>query len=145
MIKALQYPIELTVGDYRKRKSHQELEFITFNKGSHGRKIKFIRVSKDTVKRLFHYIEKERKFIDENHLYSEQLPNDAPIFLSANGTPLTYHAWYYHWNRAMKSNEISLNPHKARHWFFTSRLREIYNVAQNELYEVEKSRHDDCI
>lgn len=43
----------------------------------------------------------------------EQLPDDAPIFLSANGTPLTYHAWYYHWNRAIKSNELSLNPHKA--------------------------------
>ncbi|MGE6226161.1 tyrosine-type recombinase/integrase [Paenibacillus chitinolyticus] len=122
--------IKLTIGDYRKRKSHQE--FITFNKGSHGRKIKFIRVSKDTVKRLFHYIDTERKSLDENHLTFEQLPDDAPIFLSANGTPLAYHAWYYHWNRAMKTNELSLNPHKARHWFVTSRLREIYNVAQNE-------------
>ncbi|MFJ7731437.1 tyrosine-type recombinase/integrase [Lysinibacillus sp. NPDC097231] len=122
--------IELTIGDYRKRKSHQE--FVTFNKGSHGKKIKFIRVSKDTVKRLFHYIDTERKSLDENHLTFEQLPDDAPIFLSANGTPFTYYAWYYHWNRAMKINELSLNPHKARHWFVTSRLREIYNVAKKE-------------
>ncbi|MGE7929017.1 hypothetical protein [Lysinibacillus xylanilyticus] len=49
--------IELTVGDYRKRKSHQEV--ITFNKGSHGKKIKFLRFSKETVKHLFHYIETE--------------------------------------------------------------------------------------
>ena len=52
--------IELTVGDYRQRKSH-ERSSITFNKGSHGRKIKFLRFSKDTAKRLFHYIDTERK------------------------------------------------------------------------------------
>ena len=105
---------------------------VTFNKGSHGRKIKFLRFSKDTVKRLFHYIDTERKSYDENHLDFDQLPDDAPIFLSANGTPFTYHAWYYHWNRAMKVSELSLNPHKARHWFVTSRLREIYNISKNE-------------
>lgn len=49
--------IHLTIGDYRQRKSHQEVA--TFNKGSHGRKIKFLRFSKDTVKRLFHYIDTE--------------------------------------------------------------------------------------
>ncbi|MEB2302734.1 site-specific integrase [Lysinibacillus xylanilyticus] len=139
--------IELTIGDYRQRKSHQEV--VTFNKGSHGRKIKFLRFSKETVKRLFHYIETERKSLDENHLNFEQLPDDAPIFITANGTPLTYHAWYYHWNRAMKINEMSLNPHKARHWFVTSRLRDLTNARKkymqlskdelvNRLIEVEQ-------
>lgn len=131
--------IELTVGDYRQRKSHQEVS--TFNKGSHGRKIKFLRFSKDTVKRLFHYIYTERKSYDENHLEFDQLPDDAPIFLSANGTPFTYHAWYYHWNRAMIVNEMSLNPHKARHWFVTSRLKEIYNVSKNEA-EIQQRKNE---
>lgn len=131
--------IELTVGDYRQRRSHQEVS--TFNKGSHGRKIKFLRFSKDTVKRLFHYIDTERKSYDENHLGFEQLPDDAPIFLSANGTVFTYHAWYYHWNRAMKANELSLNPHKARHWFVTSRLREIYNISKNEA-EIQQRKNE---
>lgn len=144
--------IELTIGDYRQRKSHQE--FITFNKGSHGKKIKTIRVGKDTVKRLFNYIDTERKSFDQNHMNFEQLPDDAPIFLSSKGTPLTYQAWYHHWNRAMKINEISLNPHKARHWFVTSRLREIYNISKsdaeiqqrkNELIKYMKWRNPDTI
>ena len=46
--------IELTIGDYRSRKSHQEV--ITFSKGSYGRKVKFLRFSKDTVKRLFNIL-----------------------------------------------------------------------------------------
>jgi len=82
--------IELIVGDYRERKSHQEI--ITFNKGSHGKKIKFLRFSKDTVKRLFNYIDTERKSFDKNHFDFHQLPDDAPIFLSARGTALTYPA-----------------------------------------------------
>ncbi|MBE1555809.1 tyrosine-type recombinase/integrase [Sporosarcina limicola] len=131
--------IELTVGDYRQRKNHQEVS--TFNKGSHGRKIKFLRFSKDTVKRLFNYIDTERKSYDENHLEFDQLPDDAPIFLSANGTAFTYHAWYYHWKRAMIVNELSLNPHKARHWFVTSRLREIYNVSKSEA-EIQQRKNE---
>ncbi|WP_427110284.1 tyrosine-type recombinase/integrase [Lysinibacillus xylanilyticus] len=122
--------IELTVGDYRKRKSHQEV--ITFNKGSHGKKIKFLRFSKETVKRLFHYIETERKKIDKDHLDFNALSDDASIFLTEKGTSFNYPAWYYHWSRAMKANELSLNPHKSRHWFVTSRLREIYNISKNE-------------
>ena len=60
-------------------------------------------------------------------------------FLSAKGTALTYQAWYYHWNRAMIANELSLNPHKARHWFVTSRLREIYNIS-NSGAEIEQRK-----
>ena len=131
--------IELTVGDYRQRRSLQEVS--TFNKGSHGRKIKFLRFSKDTVKRLFHYIDTERKSHDENNLGFEQLLDDAPIFLSAKGTAFTYHAWYYHWNRAMKVSNLSLNPHKARHWFVTSRLREIHNISMNDA-EIQQRKNE---
>lgn len=122
--------IELTIGDYRARKSFQEVN--TFNKGSHGRKVKFIRFGKDTVKRLMHYINTERKQLDPNHLGFDHLPDDAPVFLTEWGTPLTYEAWYYHWTKAMQKSQLKLNPHKARHWFVTSRLREIYKISNTE-------------
>ena len=67
---------------------------------------------------------------DPNQFNFEQLSDEAPIFLSEFGTPLTYHAWYYHWNTAMKYADIKLNPHKARHWFVTTRLREIHNISK---------------
>ncbi|MGN7300579.1 tyrosine-type recombinase/integrase [Ferdinandcohnia sp. SAFN-114] len=122
--------IELTIGDYHSRKSFQEAS--TFNKGSHGKRVKFIRFSKDTVKLLIRYINTERKQYDKLHRNFDALPNEVPIFLTVIGTPLSYEAWYYHWDRAMKECEIKLNPHKTRHWFVTTRLREIYNTSKTE-------------
>ncbi|WP_152667967.1 tyrosine-type recombinase/integrase [Aneurinibacillus tyrosinisolvens] len=133
--------IELTIGDYRSRKSFQEVN--TFNKGSHGRKVKFLRFGKDTVKRLIHYINTERKKFDPEQSGFEDLPDDAPIFLTEFGTPLTYEAWYYHWNAAIGRSEMKLNPHKARHWFVTTRLREIFNISKTEA-EI-KQRKDELI
>ncbi|BCB37331.1 hypothetical protein BCJMU51_2215 [Bacillus cereus] len=131
--------IKLTIGDYRSRKSHQEV--ITFSKGSYGRKVKFLRFSKDTVKRLFQYINTERMKYDPNQFNYEQLPDEAPIFLSEFGTPLTYYAWYYHWNKAMNYIDIKLNPHKARHWFVTTRLREIHNISKNDS-EIQQRKNE---
>ncbi|PGL70062.1 site-specific integrase [Bacillus sp. AFS055030] len=122
--------IELTIGDYRSRKSFQEAS--TFNKGSHGRRVKFLRFSKDTVKLLMRYINKERIQYDVTQCTFEVLPNEAPIFLTELGTPLSYEAWYYHWSRAIEECKIKLNPHKTRHWFVTTRLREIYNISKTE-------------
>lgn len=133
--------IELTVGDYRVRKNFQEVR--TFNKGSHGRKGKFLHFGKDTVKRLMHYIDTERRQFDPNHLGLRDLPDEAPIFLTKRGTPLIYEGWYYHWTKAMKRSQLKLNPHKARHWFVTSRLREIYNTSKTEA-EV-RQRKDELI
>lgn len=122
--------IELTIGDYRSRKDFQEIS--TFNKGSHGRRVKFLRFSKDTVKLLIRYINKDRIQYDEFQRNFKELPNEASIFLTELGTPFSYEAWYYHWSRAMDECEIKLNPHKTRHWFVTTRLREIYNTSKTE-------------
>lgn len=144
--------IELTIGDYRARKSFQEVS--TFNKGSHGRKVKFLRFSKDTVKRLNQYINTERRQFDPNHWGFVELPDSAPIFLTQQGTSLTYESWYYHWNKAMAKSQLKLNPHKARHWFVTTSLREIYNISKteseiqqrkNELIKYMKWRNEDTI
>lgn len=122
--------IELTIGDYRSRKSFQEAN--TFNKGSHGRRVKFIRFGKDTVKLLMRYINTERKQFDSLRRDLNELTNQDPIFLTELGTPYTYDAWYYHWDKAMKTSSIKLNPHKARHWFVTTRLREIHETSKTE-------------
>lgn len=122
--------IELTIGDYRSRKSFQEAS--AFNKGSHGKRVKFIRFSKNTVKLLMRYINKERVKYDELQRAFDTLPDDTPIFLTELGTPFSYEAWYYHWSRAIEECKIKLNPHKTRHWFVTTRLREIYNTSKTE-------------
>lgn len=131
--------IELTVGDYRSRKSFQEVS--TFNKGSHGKRVKFLRFSKDTVKLLMRYINTERMQFDELQRNFDTLPDEAPLFLTELGSPLTYESWYYHWDKAMKECEIKLNPHKTRHWFVTSRLREIYNTSNTEA-EVKQKKNE---
>lgn len=120
--------VELTIGDYHNRKSFQEVS--TFNKGSHGKRVKFLRFSKDTVKLLMRYINTERKQFDNLQRDFDSLPHESPIFLTELGTPLTRESWYYHWNKAMKECEIKLNPHKTRHWYVTTRLREIYNHSK---------------
>ncbi len=86
--------IELKVEDYRSRKSFQEAS--TFNKGSHGKRVKFLRFSKDTVKLLIQYINTERKQFDELQRNFDTLPDEAPIFLTELGSSLTYESWYYH-------------------------------------------------
>lgn len=128
--------IEVTIGDYRSRKSFQELR--TFTKGSHGRRVKFLRFSKDTVKLLIRYINTERKKLDTLHRSFDNLPDEDPLFLTKTGLPFTYHAWYYHWSKAMKASGLKINPHKSRHWFVTTRLREIYNVSTTENEVVQR-------
>ncbi len=122
--------IELTIGDYRSQRDFQEAS--TFNKGSHGKRVKVLRFGKDTVKLLMRYINKERVQYDEFQRTFDALPNEAPIFLTELGTPFSYEAWYYHWDKAIEECEIRLNPHKTRHWFVTTRLREIYNTSKTE-------------
>lgn len=130
--------IELTIGDYRARNSFQEAE--TFNKGSHSKRVKFIRFSKDTTKLLMRYINKERAKYDEFQRTFDELPNDAPVFLTAVGTPFTRQSWYYHWKKAMDKCEMKLNPHKTRHWFVTTSMREIYETSKTDA-EITKRKN----
>lgn len=144
--------IELTIGDYRSRKSSQEVN--TINKGSHGRRVKFLRFSKDTTKLLFQYINQERKKFDPLGRDFDSLSNDDPIFLTERGTPFHYTAWYPHWNKVMKMMDMRLNPHKTRHWFVTTSMTEIYNISKtdaeitqckNELIKYMKWKQKDTI
>lgn len=121
--------LELTVGDYRKRSDIHELAAI--NKGSFKKRIKFIRISPETLKLLIRYVNTERRQSAPNQVKFQDLPDSAPLFLSTRGTAYTYSAFYSNWTRVTISAGIKLNPHKARHWFVTSILRGIYENASS--------------
>ncbi|MFB6367306.1 tyrosine-type recombinase/integrase [Paenibacillus elgii] len=119
--------LDLTVGDYRKRSDIHELA--AMNKGSFKRRIKFVRISPETLKLLIKYVNKERRLYSSTQTKFNDLPDEEPLFLSSRGTTYTYTAFYWNWSRIMKNAGIKLNPHKARHWFVTSMLRGIYETS----------------
>ncbi|TYP79425.1 tyrosine-type recombinase/integrase [Paenibacillus methanolicus] len=129
--------LELTVGDYRKRTDIHELA--ASNKGSYKKRIKFIRISPETLKLLIRYVNTERRQAAETQAKFHDLPDKEPLFLSTRGSAYTYSAFYSNWARITTSAEIKLNPHKARHWFVTSMLRGIYENS-NTNAEIENKK-----
>ncbi|KEQ22520.1 tyrosine-type recombinase/integrase [Paenibacillus tyrfis] len=119
--------LDLTVGDYRKRSDIHELA--AMNKGSFKRRIKFVRISPETLKLLIKYVNTERRLSASSQMKFNDLPDDEPLFLSSRGTDYTYTAFYWNWSKFTKQAGIKLNPHKARHWFVTSMLRGIYETS----------------
>ncbi|MFF2878508.1 tyrosine-type recombinase/integrase [Gottfriedia sp. NPDC057991] len=115
--------IELTFGDYRARSDKGE--FATFNKGSHGKRTKFLKVDNDTLKLLDRYIHHERKKVDKSKLKMNDIPDKTPIFLNQYGNAYTYDAFHKNWSSIMKKSEIKINIHKTRHWFVTRSIRMI--------------------
>ncbi|MFK4292417.1 tyrosine-type recombinase/integrase [Bacillus sp. RC250] len=115
--------IKLTFGDYRAR--DDKGEFSTFNKGSHGRRTKFLKVDNDTLKLLDRYIHGARKKADKNGLNMNDIPDKIPIFLNQYGNPYTYDAFLKNWLTIMEKAEIKINIHKTRHWFVTRSIRMI--------------------
>lgn len=122
--------VNVTIGDYRQRSSVREMS--TFNKGSNGRRVKFLYFNDDTAKLLRRYINGERRRYDPSKLSYDNLPDDAPLFLSAQGNPYTYHAWYANWKKACKSVGLDVNPHKTRHWYVTQMLRIIHEESKSD-------------
>lgn len=144
--------LELTMGDYRSRKNIHELS--AMNKGSFHKRIKFVRISSDTLKLLMRYINTERnkyaavpsKFID--------LQESEYLFINKYGRKYSYNAFYQNWSKITKQAQIKLNPHKARHWFVTSMLRDIYEssktaadieIRKQQLVQYMKWRDSDTI
>lgn len=122
--------ITMTIGDYRQRRDKLEAQVI--DKGSRKVRRKFIRFTDDTLILLKRYVNTERKEIDSLGLTFDQLPDSTAIFLTQRNTALTHNSWYRHWNKAMKQEGLSLNPHKARHWYVTNRMRLIKETTQSE-------------
>jgi len=130
--------LELTVGDYRQRSDIHELA--ATNKGSFKRRIKFIRISPETLKLLIKYVNILRRQFASTQKKFNDLSNEEPLFLSARGTSYTYSAFYANWTSITKQAGIKLNPHKARHWFVTSMLRGIYELSETTAQIEDKKK-----
>ncbi|PFZ06325.1 integrase [Bacillus pseudomycoides] len=133
--------IELTFGDYRAR--YEKSEFVTFNKGSYGKRTKFLKVDNDTLKLLDRYIHGARKKVDKSGLNMNDMPDEIPIFLNQYGNPYTYDAFLKNWLTIMGKAEIKINIHKTRHWFVTRSIRMIREEYKNKAEQdnaIEKLR-----
>jgi integrase len=133
--------VGLTVGDWAARGLLQETQ--AFSKGSHGKRVKFLRFSAETAKLLRRYFDTERRRLDSNQYRLDDYLQAAreqradlyevPLFLSHQGTPLrpkTFRDLY--WNRACQEADIEADVHQARHWYVTQIIRTIYETTRSE-------------
>lgn len=131
----------LTLGDWLARQDVCEAE--TFDKGSRGQRVKFVRFHPETAERLRAYCDTDRRRLDPHGRTLEDYQRivskhrralDAvPLFLSARGTPLTPKAFRQRtWNPACHAAGIEADIHQARHWHVTQAVRVIYEHASGE-------------
>ncbi|HME00769.1 MAG TPA: site-specific integrase [Terriglobia bacterium] len=130
--------VGLTVGDWAARGCLQEAQ--AFSKGSHGKRVKFLRFSAETAKLLRRYFDIERCRLDANHYRlddylqraSEKRTNlhEVPLFLSHQGTPLRPKTFRdLSWNRACHAAGVEADIHQARHWYVAQIIRTIYETT----------------
>ena len=130
-----------TLGDWVARGILQETQ--AFSKGSHGKRVKFLRFSAATAKLLRRYCDTERRGLDLHHYALDDYLQaarsgkldlyQAPLFLSYHKTPLapkTFRDRY--WNPACRAAGIEADVHQARHWYVTQIVRGIYEMARSE-------------
>jgi integrase len=141
--------VGLTLGDWKARGLRQEAS--AFSKGSHGRRIKFLRFSANTAKLLRRYFEGERRQVDSEHrslkgylVRSQRGVVDlaqVPIFLTTQHTALkANHFRDNFWTPACRAARINADVHQARHWYVTMAIREIHDTARTEAEVKRRSR-----
>ena len=131
----------LSLGDWMARGMLQEAN--AFSKGSHGKRVKFLRFSNETGKLLRRYFDEERSQYDP-HGYtladyvelSKQHQVDVsavPLFLSERRTPLSAKTFRENfWNPACQMAQVDVDIHQCRHWYVTAAVRHIYETAKAE-------------
>lgn len=133
--------VGLTLGDWAARGLLQETQ--AFSKGSHGRRVKFIRFSTGTAKLLRRYFDTERRRLDHNHYTLDEYLRRAqehgqdlhqvPLFLSRRGTRLTPRVFREGgWTPACRAAGMEADVHQARHWYVTQVMRAIYETSQSQ-------------
>jgi hypothetical protein len=133
--------VGLTLGDWIARGMTQEA--LAFSKGSHGRRVKFLKFSADTAKLLRRYFDEERCQFDpygytlETYLTlikNKQIdPQTVPLFLTAQRHTLSPKGYREQaWNPACRAAGIDADVHQARHWHVTLAVRFIYETATTE-------------
>jgi integrase len=131
----------LSLGDWAARGLLQEAQ--AFSKGSHGRRVKFIRFSAATAKLLRRCFDTQRRQLDHNHYALDEYlhpaqghsvnPHHVPLFLCRRGTQLTPKAFREGcWNSACRAAGIEADIHQARHWYVTQVIRSIYETSQTQ-------------
>ncbi|MGD0696178.1 MAG: hypothetical protein ABSB82_15110 [Terriglobia bacterium] len=133
--------VGLTLGDWAVRGLLQEAQ--AFSKGSHGRRVKFIRFSAATAKLLRRCFDTERRHLDQNHYplaeyirraqaYGTDLDH-VPLFLSRRRTRLTPKAFREGcWDPACQAAGVDADVHQTRHWYVTQVMRGIYETSQGQ-------------
>ena len=117
----------LTMSDWRSLGQRERA--LAMNKGSHGARVKEIWWSADTAQLLRDYINAERHRCDPRGYGLEDLPDVAPLFVTDEGDPYTYKAFYANWQGACTRAHIKLTPHQVRHWYVTMALRFIESLS----------------
>lgn len=120
--------LRLTLGDWRRLGLQQRAT--ATNKGSHGERVKELWWSSESSQLLRHYMETERRQCDRTGQGLDQLPDAAPLFLTAAGGAYSYFAFYYQWRQACARAGLRAHPHQIRHWFVTMALRRIQAVTE---------------
>ncbi|SRR6266851_1829618 len=139
--------VGLTLADWVSRGTRQEAT--AFNKGSHGRRTKFLRFSADTSKLLRRYFDTERRKVDRTHRgladyarLAERGALDArevPLFLTQRQTQLSSkHYRDHYWGRACAVAGLVADVHQARHWYVTAAVRAIYESSGADGPEVKR-------
>lgn len=120
----------LTYGDWRRRDLRDRAT--APSKGSHGERVKEVWWSSDTARLLQRYINEDRRHSDPQHRNLNGLPDSAFLFLTNEGAPYRYPAFYFHWRQACKQAGVKVHPHQTRHWFVTIALRRINTLPAEE-------------
>jgi len=121
--------LQLTVGDWRKLGSNQEVR--ACSKGSRGRRVKRLRFSSTTTKMLRQYLNTDRVSLDLGLRRLDQLGDHDPLFLSKRRKPYGYEAFKPHWYKLCRTIGLDLNIHAMRHWYTTMAMRMIMEEAKS--------------
>jgi integrase len=133
--------VGLSLHDWAARGLLQEAQ--AFSKGSHGRRVKFVRFSAATAKLLRRYFDTERRQLDCNHYtldeYLRQSQghgtnlNQVALFLSRRRKQVTAKGFREGcWNPACDAAGIVADVHQARHWYVTQMMRSIYETSHTQ-------------
>ncbi len=144
----------LTLHDWASQGLQQRASI--FSKGSEGVRVKYIIWSKTTTKLLIRYFNEQRKSISKerqglDHYFTknnEDYLKSVFIFINRNGVKVKDNSYRkLYWNKAVTYSRIKANPHQARHWFVTSKIRIINEDISIGNYSKEEteSRYESLI
>ena len=126
--------------------SHFMGRFASADKGSHGRRTKFLMVSAPTAKMYRMYFNQSRcspstnpaepRSIGQLEVLQKRAAHQlqtTPIFLTSRGTAMSAQLFRDHyWRPALRRAGIDADPHSARHWFVTNALRNMEAQCRDE-------------